>query len=154
MDARGRISRGKATFFTRFALSTTDLDPELTEVENRFQASSPDRRYTGKYGMLAPSTLVTNEKTARYTIGFSNDQTAPSTEAAYFTFNSRRMRLSSTSRRAAISRRRVATRSLGGSDVRRTISELVPIGLRCAGAARCRVSLAAPPRRTGAFRPL
>ncbi len=43
----GRISRGNATFFTRFPLSITDRVPLPTATENRFQASSPDNRNTG-----------------------------------------------------------------------------------------------------------
>ena len=43
----GRISRGNATFFTRFPLSITDRVPLPTATENRFHASKPERRNTG-----------------------------------------------------------------------------------------------------------
>ena len=44
IDARGRISRGKYTFVTRFALSTTDLAPSESAVEKRFHARIPESR--------------------------------------------------------------------------------------------------------------
>ena len=68
--ASGRISRGNATFFTRFALEITDWAPAVSDTEKRFHASSPERRQTGKSGMSLPSTLTTNVKTARKTSGF------------------------------------------------------------------------------------
>ena len=43
----GRISRGNATFFTRFPLSITDRVPLPTATENRFHASKPESRNTG-----------------------------------------------------------------------------------------------------------
>jgi hypothetical protein len=49
-EASGRTSLGKYTLFTRFPLSTTDLADRLRELLNRFHASRPDSRYTGKSG--------------------------------------------------------------------------------------------------------
>ncbi len=47
IEDSGRISRGNAIFLMRFAFSSTDREPPETDAENRFQASSPDSRYTG-----------------------------------------------------------------------------------------------------------
>ena len=58
------------------------------------------------------------ENTARKTTGFSRDQTAPRTDAVYFTFSSLRTMLTNTSRCARSSRSRathVEARRLGGS---------------------------------------
>ena len=94
----GRISRGNATFFTRLALSSTDREPCSSEALNRFHASRPDNRNTGKSGIWLLSTFVTNENTARNTIGLSTDHSAPSTDAVYLTFSSLRTRFSRISR--------------------------------------------------------
>ena len=94
----GRISRGNATFFTRFALSITEREPCRSAAENRFHASSPESRNTGKSGIWFCRTLVTKEKTARNTIGFRIDHIAPRTEAVYLTFSSLRTRFSRISR--------------------------------------------------------
>ena len=121
-DDRGRISLGNAIFFTRFALSITDRDPACNALETKFHASNPDSRNTGKSGTSLLNTAATNEKTARNTIGFRSDQTAPSTDAVYFTFSSLRIRFSNTSRCAASSRSRGPTRRWGDSDVRSTVA--------------------------------
>ena len=97
-EESGRISRGNATFFTRFALSITALDPDSSDAENRFHASRPESRNTGKSGTRLPSTTATKEKTARNTIGFSTDQIAPRNEAVYLTFSSLRTRFARISR--------------------------------------------------------
>ncbi len=54
---RGRISRGNATFFTRFALSITDRDPAWSALDRKFHASSPDSKNTGKSGIRLPQDL-------------------------------------------------------------------------------------------------
>ena len=48
-------------------------------------------------------TLNTKVKTARYRMGLSMDQAAPSTDDLYLTFTSLRTRLASTSRESASS---------------------------------------------------
>src|SRR6266540_4374086 len=117
--ARGRISRGNATFETRLAFDTTDTDAVWVAVENSVQAMSPDSRYTAKFGMFAGRTYVKITKnTTRYSSGFSIDQTTPRAEDLYFTFSSLRTRFTRTSRWARSSRKRRTTWSLGGSLVR------------------------------------
>src|SRR5215216_3749623 len=71
--------------------------------------------------MPPPSTFETNVNTARYTSGFSSDQIAPSTEAAYFTFSSLRTRFSRISRCATRRRKRSPTLRCGESEVRSTV---------------------------------
>ena len=117
-DASGRISRGNATFFTRFALSITDRDPACSAFEKKLHASSPDSKKTGKSGIGLPRTVTKNENTARKTTGFSRDHTAPRTDAVYFTFSSLRTMLTKhLAMREKLSDPRpdVEARRLGGS---------------------------------------
>ncbi len=97
-EASGRISLGNATFFTRFELSITALEPESNDAEKRFHASSPESKKTGKSGTRLSRTTTTNENTARNTTGFSSDQIAPRNEAVYLTFSSLRTRFARISR--------------------------------------------------------
>ena len=111
---------------TRFELSTTDLEPRARAVANRFHASRPDSRYTGKCGVAFDSTTVnTRLNTARYRIGFNIDQAAPRTEDLYLTLTSLRTRFARISRSPAISRKRERGWSRGGSEVRTETVEVV-----------------------------
>src|SRR5205085_9259753 len=97
--ASGRTSRGKYTFVTRFALSTTERAARPIVAENRFHARIPDSRYTGKFGIRLGRTMAnTRLNTARYSTGFSRDHRAPRTEEVYLTFTSLRTRLPRISR--------------------------------------------------------
>src|SRR5919198_4512589 len=123
MEASGRSSRGKYTLLMRFPLSTTERAAKLSELLNRFQARSPDSRYTGKFGVgLRRTTLNTSVNTARYRIGLSIDQAAPRTEDLYLIFTSLRIRLARISRARTSSRSRARGWSLGGSEVLRKTS--------------------------------
>ena len=44
IEAKGRISRGKYTFVTRLALSTTERTESDSAFEKRFHARRPERR--------------------------------------------------------------------------------------------------------------
>ena len=78
IEASGRISRGNATFETRFALPTIDVVACPTAVENSVQATIPDSRNTGKSGIPDfRKNVKTTPKTARYSSGLSIDQTTP-----------------------------------------------------------------------------
>ncbi len=57
-EARGRISRGNDTFFTRPAFATTDPVAAPSPVENRFHTSSPERSQIGKAGIPEPRMIV------------------------------------------------------------------------------------------------
>src|SRR6266511_2619863 len=118
MDARGRISRGKYTFLTRFAFSTTDRDAPVSEPLNTFHARIPERMYIGKsgspFGRITPNT---SQNTSRNSNGFSMAHAAPSREEVYLTLTSLRVRLPRISRYRHSSFSRRMGWSFGDSEV-------------------------------------
>jgi hypothetical protein len=65
-----------------------------------------------------PRTFTTNVNTARNTMGFRIDQSAPRTDAVYLTLSSLRIRFRRISRYVSSSRIRASGRRCSDSDVR------------------------------------